>query len=181
MATYRHWSVSLWQDPNDVPHCRIMSRQNWMAAYLGYNLRMKTLFRGWPVMVHDTHTRRSLGRCKTLQQSNCIGIIRLRMDVYWLSAIFLIGKILNLTWGNLPYRIFLIVYKSSCSTIRRPLIKNCGYASVTLCFGEKILTGRMSHKICDLCGRCHLLKDTTQRCRPQIMAVYSIDYRCFWQ
>jgi len=32
--------------------------QNWMAAYLGYTLRMKTLFRGWPVMVHDTHTRR---------------------------------------------------------------------------------------------------------------------------
>jgi len=32
--------------------------QNWMAAYLGYTLRMKTLFRGWPVMVHDMHTRR---------------------------------------------------------------------------------------------------------------------------
>jgi len=32
--------------------------QNWMAAYLGYTLRMKTLFRGWPVMVNDMHTRR---------------------------------------------------------------------------------------------------------------------------
>ena len=32
--------------------------QNWMAAYLGYTLRMKTLFCGWLVMVHDTHTRR---------------------------------------------------------------------------------------------------------------------------
>jgi len=32
--------------------------QNWMAAYLGYTLRMKTLFRGWPVMVNDAHTRR---------------------------------------------------------------------------------------------------------------------------
>ena len=31
---------------------------NWMAAYLCYTLRMKKLFRGWPVMVHDTHTRR---------------------------------------------------------------------------------------------------------------------------
>jgi len=39
--------------PNPVPW------QNWMAAYLGYTLQMKTLFRGWPVMVHDTHTRRS--------------------------------------------------------------------------------------------------------------------------
>jgi len=25
MATYRHWSVSLWRDPDDVPHCRILS------------------------------------------------------------------------------------------------------------------------------------------------------------
>ena len=32
--------------------------QNWMAAYLGYTLRTKTLFPGWPIMVHDTHTRR---------------------------------------------------------------------------------------------------------------------------
>ena len=32
--------------------------QNWMAAYLGYTLRMKALFRGWPIMVNDTHTRR---------------------------------------------------------------------------------------------------------------------------
>jgi len=51
MATYRHWSVSLWRDPDDVSHCRILPWQNWMAAYLGYTLRMKTLFRGWPVMV----------------------------------------------------------------------------------------------------------------------------------
>jgi len=60
MMTYRHWSVSLWQDSDDVPHCRILSRQNWMAAYLGYTLRMKMLFRGWPVMVNETHTRRRL-------------------------------------------------------------------------------------------------------------------------
>ena len=32
--------------------------QNWMAAYLSYTLQMKTLFRGWPVMVYDIHTRR---------------------------------------------------------------------------------------------------------------------------
>jgi len=33
-------------------------RQNWMVAYLGYTLWMKTLFRGWPVIVHNTNTRR---------------------------------------------------------------------------------------------------------------------------
>ena len=32
--------------------------QNWMAAYLGYNLQMRTLFRCSPIMVNDTHTRR---------------------------------------------------------------------------------------------------------------------------
>jgi len=32
--------------------------QNWMVAYLGYTLRMNTLFCGWPVMAHETHTRR---------------------------------------------------------------------------------------------------------------------------
>jgi len=35
-----------------------VSWQNWMAAYLDYTLQMKTLFCDWPVMVHDTHTRR---------------------------------------------------------------------------------------------------------------------------
>ena len=25
MATFRHWSVSLWRDPDDVSHCRILS------------------------------------------------------------------------------------------------------------------------------------------------------------
>jgi len=29
-----------------------------MAANLSYTLRMKTLFRGWPIMVNDMHTRR---------------------------------------------------------------------------------------------------------------------------
>ena len=32
--------------------------QNWIVAYLGYTLQMKTLFRGWPVMAHETHMRR---------------------------------------------------------------------------------------------------------------------------
>ena len=40
--------------------------QNWMAAYLGYTLRMKTLFRGWPITVNDTHTRRRRLLCSCL-------------------------------------------------------------------------------------------------------------------
>ena len=49
LVTYRHWSVSLWRDLT-----------NWMNGGLSrlHKLRMKTMFRGWTVMVHDTHTRR---------------------------------------------------------------------------------------------------------------------------
>ena len=47
--------------------------QNWMAAYLGYTLRMKMLFRGWPIMVHDTHTRRRRRRIRLRIQEICIG------------------------------------------------------------------------------------------------------------
>ena len=74
MATCRHWSVSLWRDPDDVPQCRILSSDKaewrlipaalcrWRRCFLADQLwlRMKTLFCGWPVMVDDTHTRRRI-------------------------------------------------------------------------------------------------------------------------
>ena len=44
--------------------CLILSNpvvwQSLMAAYPGCTLQMKTLFCGWPVMIHDMHTRRRL-------------------------------------------------------------------------------------------------------------------------
>jgi len=55
--------------------------QKWMAAYLGYTLRMKTLYRGWPVMVHDMHVarrRRSHDVCLTTFWHNI-----LRKVVLW--------------------------------------------------------------------------------------------------
>ena len=63
--------------------------QNWMAAYLGYILRMRTLFRGWPVMVYDTHTRKR----------------RLDNRYYWLT--FLLSEMASAvagpsTWNALP-------------------------------------------------------------------------------
>ena len=39
-------------------HSNPVPWQNWMAAYFGYTLQMKTLFRGWSVLIHDTQTRR---------------------------------------------------------------------------------------------------------------------------
>ena len=82
MVTYRHWSVSLRRDSDDVTQRLCSSAygalqiclwlwlsnpvpwQNWMAAYLGYTLQMKMLFPGWPIMVHDTHTRRTISGSK---------------------------------------------------------------------------------------------------------------------
>ena len=48
-----------------------------LAAYLGYTLRMKTLFCGWPVMLDDTHTRRRL--CPTCWQLHSVVFVSLRL------------------------------------------------------------------------------------------------------
>jgi len=62
---------SVWARPKRCPTLsNPVPWQNWMAAYLGYTLRMKTLFRGWPVMVHDTHTRR-----RRLHQRSLLSLI----------------------------------------------------------------------------------------------------------
>jgi len=53
--------------------------QNWMVAYLGYTLRMRTLFRGWPIMVNDTHTRRR--RYWSPAHIN-VGYLRVKVDRY---------------------------------------------------------------------------------------------------
>jgi len=46
MATYRHRSVSLWRDPDNVSHCRILSPDNSEWQLISATLWMKTLFRG---------------------------------------------------------------------------------------------------------------------------------------
>jgi len=58
MATYRHWSVLVARRRQCSTLSNTVPWQKWMAAYLGYTLRMKMLFHGWPVMIHDTHMRR---------------------------------------------------------------------------------------------------------------------------
>jgi len=60
--------------------------QNWMTAYLGYTLRIKMLFCGWPVMVHDTHTRRRRSSCRLLilhvQEFQWVRV-RVRLFIKW--------------------------------------------------------------------------------------------------
>jgi len=51
-----------------------------MAAYLGCTLRMRMLFRGWPIMVNDTHMRRrrrSVTHCLRWGNLTCATFIHL--------------------------------------------------------------------------------------------------------
>jgi len=58
MATYRLICVLVARPRRCPTLSNPVPWQNWMAPCLGYTLRMKMLFHGWPVMVHDTHTGR---------------------------------------------------------------------------------------------------------------------------
>jgi len=71
--------------------------QNWMAAYLGYTLRMKRLFRGWSVMVHDWHAyeKKTVRNRKILTYLN-IGSVRLNKEnlQYFIKCYFLKSNLL---------------------------------------------------------------------------------------
>jgi len=59
-----------------------------MVAYLGYTLRMRTLFRGWPIMVNDTHTRRR----RSIRRH------------HWSSASILHASVFDIAQQSKPYR-----------------------------------------------------------------------------
>ena len=53
MVSYRHWSVLLWWDPNDVPHRRILPSYEaewWTVVCPSSTLLMMLLMPGWPTM-----------------------------------------------------------------------------------------------------------------------------------
>jgi len=56
--------------------------QNWMAAYLGCTLRMRMLFRGWPIMVNDMHTRRRRTK-KFVNMFSSLSWPRVRENTGW--------------------------------------------------------------------------------------------------
>jgi len=72
--------------------------QNRMVAYLGYTLRMKTLFRGWPVMVHDTHTRRR--RRLPVWRVNCCLVVVHCNDVALSKIVFIWSYCFSYTGGS---------------------------------------------------------------------------------
>ena len=67
MVTYRHWAMSLWRDPDDVPHCRILSPDKtewrlisatlcgWRRCFVADQLWFMTRIRE----VEDGHVNRS--------------------------------------------------------------------------------------------------------------------------
>ena len=59
--------------------------QNWMVSYLGYTLRMRTLFRGWPIMVNDTHTRRRRSRLRTWRRARAWKLQAFATFLVWQS------------------------------------------------------------------------------------------------
>ena len=92
MATYRHWFLCTCGEIQTMSH----TVESCPLTYLGYTLRMKTLFRGWPVMVRDAHTRRRLDvmgrvsaddkmRVQTLQDQRlgCRGVIVKYSEKIW--------------------------------------------------------------------------------------------------
>ena len=60
MATYRHWSVSLWRDPNDVPHFWILSpdKTEWRlisATLCGWRRPSSVVNRFWLWQIDNTY------------------------------------------------------------------------------------------------------------------------------
>ena len=101
------WTVSAWNRDTAVPAegnrdlqtliCVLVARprrsltllnpvpwQNWMAAYLGCTPRMRTLFRGWPIIVKDMHTRRK----RPLSSSITPSLFHSRLKTYLFNKFF---------------------------------------------------------------------------------------------
>jgi len=104
MATYRHWSVSLWRDPDYVSHCRILSpdKTEWRlisATLCGWN---RWTFRGGPIMVHDTHNyekKKILPVCKFLPRDamHKRGLCRHAVSVCVSSRSWIMWKWINVS------------------------------------------------------------------------------------
>ena len=72
MATYRHWSVSLLRDPDDVPRCRILSpdKTEWRLIFATL-CRWRRCFVADQLMVYDTYTRIIRRRRRTISSKLC--------------------------------------------------------------------------------------------------------------
>jgi len=102
--------------------------QNWMVAYLGYTLRMKTLFCGWPVVAHDTHARR-----RRLLQSQIL-LRKKLVQWWWWWWMMMVMMLLNLSKQEMNVQCHLnkwicISIAPSCTIFKLGLfdIEECCY------------------------------------------------------
>jgi len=79
--------------------------QCWMANCPGCTLRMKTLFPGWPIMVHDMHTRR---RRMQYNSTATATMIVLRKTVT-------LKKCFSATWQTVPCNHTYIIFRKQCA------------------------------------------------------------------
>ena len=88
--------------------------QNWMEAYPGYTLRMKMLFPGWPIMVHNTHMGRSPSFCTVCVFWFDYGIVVGCLSVcFWhLTHMQLDSTALHKTF---TYLLYLLIYLHKCN------------------------------------------------------------------
>ena len=124
--------------------------QNWMAAYLGYTLWMKTLFRSWPVMVQKKKTtNRDLGiviaqdlapsihireiTAKAHQRANCILRSFVSKDINLLMRAFIvyvrpIVEYCSVVWSSSLKKDTELIEKVQCRfTKRLPGLKHMSY------------------------------------------------------
>jgi len=101
--------------------------KSWMSAYLGYTLQKKTLFPGWPIMVHDTHIRKRRLKKVPFDRSNA--------TFYWLS-------IVTIALSCTIFELFDVKYRDLEIWVR-------GH-SRTVSYSQFILTMALSLAICEI-------------------------------
>jgi len=79
--------------------------QSWMAAYLSCTLKMKTMFPGWPIMVHDTHMRRRSAASSDPLLTDCVitktSVIPIQLPLHQPLYIHKYTNVYNVhTFGN---------------------------------------------------------------------------------
>jgi len=128
MATYRHWSVSLWRDPDDVSHCRILSPDK-----TEWQLISATLC-GW-------------GRCfvadqlwlmtRIREEEECVNTLYVCLSVRLYLSIFLSMSLSLSLSPSLDVCIYVCIYIFSCirqMTAKKSLkIKKCKIAKQHKC------------------------------------------------
>ena len=114
--------------------------QNWMAAYLGYTLRMKTLFRGWSIMVNDTHIREEEEEEEDCQRGSSCVTAEMCRSVYKTVILCAHKKNTNLyfvyTFSIFTKDLFLQLLTDSLQNVHwfpRCVHLNCDHLSLSVC------------------------------------------------